>query len=96
MKFSIRELLLVTVIMALAVGWWVDRARQADDSEGMKIEIKRLSAEVARRSKEPSWRGMDRIMDEYEEHWHKLQARERELGMKPTPAPTGTDPYPDP
>ncbi len=26
MKFSIRDLLLVTVIVALAVGWWVDRA----------------------------------------------------------------------
>jgi hypothetical protein len=29
MKFSIRDLLLVTVIAALAVGWWVDRSRQA-------------------------------------------------------------------
>jgi len=30
MKFSIRDLLLVTVIVALAVGWWVDRqAREA-------------------------------------------------------------------
>ena len=30
MKFSIRDLLLVTVIAALAVGWWVDRrAREA-------------------------------------------------------------------
>jgi len=26
MKFSIRDLLLVTVIVALAVGWWVDRS----------------------------------------------------------------------
>ena len=27
MKFSIRELLLVTVIVALAVGWWLDHWR---------------------------------------------------------------------
>ena len=29
MKFSTRDLLLVTVIAALAVGWWVDRSRLA-------------------------------------------------------------------
>jgi hypothetical protein len=29
MKFSIRDLLLVTMIVALAVGWWVDRSRTA-------------------------------------------------------------------
>ncbi len=27
MTFSIRDLLLVTLIVALAVGWWVDRSR---------------------------------------------------------------------
>lgn len=27
MKFSIRDLLLVTVIVALAMGWWVDRSK---------------------------------------------------------------------
>jgi hypothetical protein len=31
---------------------------------------------------------MDRIMDEYYEHWITLQKRERELGMEPTPNPT--------
>ena len=27
MKFSIRDLFLVTLVVALAVGWWVDRSR---------------------------------------------------------------------
>ena len=27
MKFSLRDLLLVTVIVALALGWWLDRSR---------------------------------------------------------------------
>jgi len=29
MKFSIRDILLVTVIVALALGWWLDRSRLA-------------------------------------------------------------------
>jgi hypothetical protein len=29
MKFSIRDMLLVTVIVALALGWWLDKSRLA-------------------------------------------------------------------
>ena len=32
MKFSIRDLLMMTVIVALAVGWWVDRTRLASQA----------------------------------------------------------------
>jgi len=31
MRFSIRDLFLLTVIAGLAAGWWVDRSRLADD-----------------------------------------------------------------
>jgi len=31
MKFSIRDLLLVTVIVAVCVAWWVDRSRLANE-----------------------------------------------------------------
>jgi hypothetical protein len=41
MKFSIRDLLLVTVIVALALGWWIDYRRKA-------AEIKRLEREKNR------------------------------------------------
>ena len=27
MKFTIRDLLLVTMVVALALGWWLDRSR---------------------------------------------------------------------
>jgi hypothetical protein len=36
MKFSIRDLLLVTVIVALAVGWWVDRGRLAIENRRLE------------------------------------------------------------
>ena len=33
MKFSIRDLFLLTLIVALAVGWWADRSRLAEDAK---------------------------------------------------------------
>jgi hypothetical protein len=44
MKFSIRDLLLVTVIVALAVGWWIDRRRQGQTIEKMRAQIDVLAS----------------------------------------------------
>ena len=33
MKFSIRDMLLMTVIVALALGWWLDRSRLASRAQ---------------------------------------------------------------
>ncbi|MCE9528452.1 MAG: hypothetical protein K8R36_20610 [Planctomycetales bacterium] len=35
MKFSIREIMLVTVIVALATGWWVDHLRLRKEIDQM-------------------------------------------------------------
>ena len=35
MKFTIRDLFLVTMIVALAVGWWVDRGRLSAECKGL-------------------------------------------------------------
>ena len=39
MRFSIRNLLLVTVIVALALGWWVDHWRQATKAESLSKAV---------------------------------------------------------
>ena len=36
MKFSIRDLLLVTVIAAILLAWWVDHGRQAREIKELK------------------------------------------------------------
>ena len=41
-RFTIRELVLVTVVVAFAVGWWLERAR----SQGQARRIASLEGEV--------------------------------------------------
>jgi hypothetical protein len=36
MKFTIRDLILVTVIVAIGLGWWVDRSRIKEELEILK------------------------------------------------------------
>ena len=36
MKFSLRDLFLVTMIVAVCVAWWVDHRRQAREVEELK------------------------------------------------------------
>ena len=46
MKFSIRDLLLVTVMVALVLGWWVDRTRlvkQANVTQAYKVVSEQLA-----------------------------------------------------
>src|SRR5262245_12568740 len=51
MKFSIRDLLLVTVIVALAVGWWVDRSQLAWSGAQTAASLRNLLDEA-----DPGWR----------------------------------------
>jgi hypothetical protein len=48
MRFTIRDVLLVMVIVGLAVGWWIDRDRIRRDGQALKTAEKALADEVAK------------------------------------------------
>jgi hypothetical protein len=83
MKFSIRDLLLVTVIVALAVGWWVDHQQEA----ATKHEVEKDAAELANQL---AWRGyvhterMDALMNKYQPKYREVLD---ELADSSAPAP---------
>jgi len=43
MKFSIRDLLFVTVMLALAAGWWVDRSQVASAKREFENDARSMS-----------------------------------------------------
>jgi hypothetical protein len=45
MKFTIRDLFLVTMIVALGFGWWLDRSRLATRAESAErsLQVERFS-----------------------------------------------------
>ena len=51
MKFTIRDLFLVTMIVALVLGWWVDRsrlvAREKEWNECFRTALETLSLETS-------------------------------------------------
>jgi hypothetical protein len=62
MKFSIRDLLLVTVIVALVMGWWVDRRRleariwKLEEPERISLYLQSLDRDLSTGSPPaPEW-----------------------------------------
>jgi hypothetical protein len=67
MKFSIRDLLLVTVIVALAVGWWGDRRRLVAECKGLHDWID---------EREDEW------LEKLEEHRREISALRSQLNLR--------------
>jgi hypothetical protein len=86
-RFTIRELLLVTVIAAVAVAWWIDRKRIADIADQRDLWTFRAESarEVIRRGGDQfTWEG-DEIL------WTHTDAAGRQfnrmMARNPSPAP---------
>jgi hypothetical protein len=41
-RFTIRDVLLMTVIVAVAVGWWIDRRRYVADADRARADLQRV------------------------------------------------------
>jgi len=40
-RFTIRELVLVTLVVAMGVGWWIDRSKQVVRYDRLKYAVER-------------------------------------------------------
>src|SRR5262249_38306088 len=84
MKFSIRDLLLVSIIVALAGSWWIDRQTVVKERTALQTERKALADEKVRTMEEQkkyTSDGHKRLMDFINEQ--KRQAIEREAKKYP-------------
>jgi hypothetical protein len=55
MKFSLRDLFLVTLIVALGLGWWLDRSHLAEENRQFEMrEQLRATPPVFRQANDPA------------------------------------------
>ena len=57
MIFSIRDLFLVTLIVALAVGWWLDRSMTTKESRDWKFRAETLEGYLSELGYKSDWDG---------------------------------------
>jgi hypothetical protein len=43
LRFTIRDLFWLTLVVAMAVGWWIDRSWQADDAQFMRTHLRGIA-----------------------------------------------------
>jgi hypothetical protein len=92
MRFMIRDVLWLTVVVALAVGWALDRWQMTVEMSRLSSEVGKLNEQITHLAAGPNWAANDRLMDNYEARWDFIRRREQEFGLKPSDAPEYGDP----
>jgi hypothetical protein len=88
MKFSIRDIMLVTVIVALAVMWCVDRIRLAN------VEADRAAFEADRAVFENDARYLSKLASNLEDPFIDAKSKELYRKYNPLPYPSASAPKP--
>jgi hypothetical protein len=85
MRFSIRDLALVTVIVALVLGWWIDHRGQAERREKAEAGLQMLCDYVTDEGYKLGW-------DTEKNSLTVSRPSERSLPNSQTPAPNPPKP----
>jgi len=96
MKFSIRDLFLVTVIVAVCVAWWVDHRRAAEIDRWRLKEVERTEREKSAMAEalDKSWPGW---RDDDGSYYFSTGVHGTKTELTPRkPLPTSQSPAPTP
>ena len=47
LRFTIRDLFWLTLVAALAVGWWLDASRRSEELDALKSQLRPANAQQA-------------------------------------------------
>jgi hypothetical protein len=65
LRFTIRDLLWLTVVAALSAGWWLNRSKLASvESDRKNLETKLRQVESKEKAVESVYIGLERIVEE--------------------------------